>query len=630
MTGGSDRLSGSGARPLAADDPAHIGSFTLLGVLGTGGMGRVYLGAADGRYAAVKRVLPLLAEDGDFLRHFGHELDNLAKLPDGVSARLLASGRDARPPWFATEFVPGITLSDAVRLNGGTLPADALWRLLRDAASGLAAVHTAEMVHRDLKPSNVMLTEDGVTLIDFGVARAADQSRLTKTGMVIGTPAYMAPEQAVADRRLTGAADVFALGSLVLYAANGRPPFGDGSGLELLYRIVHAEPDLGALPVADAELRAVVESCLAKEPEARPSAAELVELAADHVAPGRSAWPSAVAEPVARRSAFAATVPDVAEPPPTPTQPDPAEPQPDPAEPRPEPQPEPKSPSRDRRRRVLTLLLPVVLVGGTGTTVLLLPDADGSPQGREPGVTAPPTTDPAANGGGSSDASPQSREPDDEKDDDARDDDGQPDPDGKSPGAPEDGSRQDGDGGSGEGPRPDDPRDEDTSGGSGATGSGGSGGSDDGGSDGGSTPAEPPPAAPTGRHQLANASDGRCLAEFRSNFSTLHGSECGAEASNGGTLHYVWTYDQRSGGTFRLVSGGSGQCLSTGSWAGSTTLAGCGGGTAQTWRIGATTGGGSTIENVGGGRCLVLSGANVVTSPCDASDPTQLWRNLTP
>ncbi|HEY9372678.1 serine/threonine-protein kinase, partial [Streptomyces sp.] len=288
MTGGmekSSNLTGSGATPLQSADPRRIGSFRLIGLLGAGGMGRVYLGCSQGEpgrpggYAAVKQVLPALAEDPDFLRHFGHELDNLARLPADVSARLLASDRTARPPWFATEYIPGITLSEAVRLHDGPLPGPSLWRLLRDAAAGLRAVHAADMVHRDLKPSNVMLTADGVTLIDFGVARAADQSRLTKTGMVVGTPAYMAPEQAVGGGRLTGAADVFALGSLLLYAANTRPPFGDGSGLDLLYRIVHTEPDLGALPETHPRLAAIVSSCLAKEPEDRPTAAELVALA---------------------------------------------------------------------------------------------------------------------------------------------------------------------------------------------------------------------------------------------------------------------------------------------------------------------------------------------------------------
>ncbi|MFC8859115.1 serine/threonine-protein kinase, partial [Streptomyces sp. NPDC057144] len=240
-------LTGSGAEPLEDDDPRRIGPIPLLGRLGAGGMGRVYLGVHEGRYAAVKQVLPSVAgEDKEFLRRFGHELDNLARLPDEATAPLLAGDRDARPPWFATAYVPGITLREAVDLHG-PLPAEALWLMLREAATGLAAVHALDMVHRDLKPSNVMLTPDGLTLIDFGVARAADQSQLTRTGMVVGTPAYMSPEQASGKRASSGVVDVFALGSVIAYAASGRPPFGDESGHAVLYRIVHEEPDLGPL-----------------------------------------------------------------------------------------------------------------------------------------------------------------------------------------------------------------------------------------------------------------------------------------------------------------------------------------------------------------------------------------------
>jgi serine/threonine protein kinase len=302
-------LKGSGAAPLAPDDPPQIGPFPLVGVLGSGGMGRVYLGAAPGRYTAVKQVLPALADDQDFLRHFGHELDNVAKLPAGVSAQLLATDRTARPPWFATEYIPGLTLSDAVELHGGSLPSSALWLLLRETASCLRAVHARETVHRDLKPSNVMLTRDGITLIDFGIARAVDQSRVTKTGMVVGTPAYMAPEQATGVPQLTAAADVFSLGCLLVYAATGRPPFGGGAGLDLLYRIVHDDADLEAVRNVDAALATVLESCLAKDPAARPTAADLLELAQNHLVHASPAWPQVVTARIREREAFAATAP---------------------------------------------------------------------------------------------------------------------------------------------------------------------------------------------------------------------------------------------------------------------------------------------------------------------------------
>src|SRR4051794_22424924 len=144
-------LGGSGALPLGERDPRRIGPFPVVGVLGSGAMGRVYLGvAARGRYAAGKQVLPLLAEDEGFLRQFGDELDNLGRLPAGVGAVLLDSDREARPPWFATAYIPGLTLAEALRAHGGPLPVAALWVLLREAAAGLADVHALDMAHRDL------------------------------------------------------------------------------------------------------------------------------------------------------------------------------------------------------------------------------------------------------------------------------------------------------------------------------------------------------------------------------------------------------------------------------------------------------------------------------------------------
>lgn len=277
-------LTGSGASALKVEDPARIGDIPLLGRLGSGGMGRVYLGLVGGEYAAVKQVHPHFAEDPMFLRRFGRELDNLARLSGDVTAPLLASDRDARPPWCATAYVPGLTLGQALDLHRRPLPVPAVWLLLRHLAVGLCGVHDLGMVHRDLKPSNVMLTPEGATLIDFGIARAAEQSHLTGTGTVVGTPAYMAPEQAAASKDLTPATDVFALGSLLTYAATGRPPFGEGAGLEVLYRIVHSEPDLDELRSVDGALADVVASCLDNDPAARPTARELAELARERLA----------------------------------------------------------------------------------------------------------------------------------------------------------------------------------------------------------------------------------------------------------------------------------------------------------------------------------------------------------
>ncbi|HTJ70499.1 MAG TPA: serine/threonine-protein kinase [Actinospica sp.] len=403
-------LSSIGAEPLEAEDPRQIGAFPIRAVLGSGGMGRVYLGVAPEGYAAVKRVLPYLSNDKTFLRHFGQELDNQARLPAGVSARLLAADRTARPPWFATEYIPGVTLHDSVYLNGGTLPIEVAWQLLRELAQRLQAVAALEMVHRDLKPSNVMLTNSGVTLIDFGVARAADQSTVTATGMIVGTPAYMAPEQARAVKTLTPAADVFSLGGLVTFAATGEPPFGSGSGTDLLFRIVHEQPDLTALRELDAELAAVVESCLAKDPAQRPTAADLVGIAARHAAPGRPQWPLVIAQRIAMRTEFASTtrlsqvdIEGV-------TTFDPPE-----AETVPlnvEPVKEEKKPKPERRRKRLVLILPLVLATGTAGSLIathnvpFVSSAGGSGKGAptvavssahatgKPTTTAKPTTSP--------------------------------------------------------------------------------------------------------------------------------------------------------------------------------------------------------------------------------------------
>ncbi|MFF9566708.1 protein kinase [Streptomyces sp. NPDC014685] len=642
-------MQGSGAEPTEPDDPRRIGSFRLLGVLGVGGMGRVYLGASAGRYAAVKQVLPVLAADKDFLAHFGHELDNLAKLPAGVSARLLASDRTAQPPWFATEYIPGVTLSDALRLNGGPLPAESLWRLLRDGAKGLSAVHAARMVHRDLKPSNVMLTLDGVSLIDFGVARAADQSRVTRTGMVIGTPAYMAPEQALAERDLTGAADVFGLAGLLLFAANCRPPFGDGSGPGLFYRIVHTEPDLGRLPGIDPELCALVEACLAKDAADRPTAAEIAEAADAHVpAAATELWPSAVTERISERAAFAATPPPADEPEP---------------EPEPEPGPEPdaraaatavridrsgeaegeaegegsgggatgplaRKPRERRRPRLLIVALPIV-VAGTTVTIALGPYQIGPSRGSDnagsaPSVTVSPTG-PGADGRSpgaeaspsrSSGSAPASRSASPGKSGDkSRNGD-----DGKGAGAGDGGGAGDSgsggsQGGSGSGSGP--------GSGSGSGGSGGSGSGSGGSGGGGQVP------APSGQYYLKNVSVKRCLGESYSDFgnSMIMSSVCGEPAHNGAKLSYKWTYRPTSGGEFELVGQGSGRCLKSNGYAGLRTEA-CNSSDSQTWRIGARTSNGHTLVNVAENRCLqAFSTIGFQMADCNSSNAEQLWRN---
>lgn len=640
----SSSLNGSGAKPLESRDPRRIGSFRLLGVLGSGGMGRVYLGVAPqddapqdvapqddkqagpgaGHYAAVKQVLPELAADTAFLGHFGHELDNLGRLPAGTSARLLASDRTHRPPWFATEYIPGITLSDAMRLHKDPLPADSLWRLLRDAAAGLRTVHAADIVHRDLKPSNVMLTLDGVTLIDFGVARAADQSRLTRTGMVVGTPAYMAPEQAIANQTLTGAADVFALGSLVLYAANGRPPFGDGSGLDLLYRIVHEAPDFGRLPETDPELAEVLKSCLAKEAADRPTTDELFALAADRV-PGAasSLWPSAVTDRITERAAFAAKppppeaevpdLPDVAgSTPGTGTDPEPAPVQIVKPGTGPDGKPAGAPPERRaRRRRVLLIALPVAVVAGGGLTFKLAP-FEMSDAGARPGASGPrtPGASVSASGGHSSGSAKPSTEPSASR---------------TAPSAPP--AKEAGGGGAGGAAGEDAAGDGGSSRASAPAGT--AGGSGDSGT-GAKAPAKP---APSGTHWLENSASGQCLAAsinpFGGNASATT-AECGAGSTNGTTMNYAWTYASRSGGTVALMNKGTGKCLESLQFNGYA-FKDCNGASGQAWKIGATSGRGHTFSNVHLGTCLGATAYNALSSvACDSHDASQIWSDITP
>ncbi|KDR63008.1 MULTISPECIES: serine/threonine-protein kinase [Streptomyces] len=581
-------LTGSGAEPLRPDDPAHIGGIRLAGRLGTGGMGRVFLGVHEGRYVAVKQVLPSVAgEDQDFVRRFGHELDNLSRLPPEATAPLLASDRDARPPWLATAYVPGLTLSDAVRLHQGPLPAEAVWLLLREAAAGLVPVHGLGMVHRDLKPSNVMLTVEGATVIDFGVARATEQSQLTRSGVVVGTPAYMAPEQAVTRRDLTGAVDVFALGSVIAYAAGGNPPFGEESGPAVLYRIVHEEPDLEAVRELDPALADLVTACLAKAPEARPTAAELVRRATEHGPSTAPLWPDSFSADLAAKAAFAAHVQEVDPPPPVSVEtlnlgrksgPKP------PAE-------------RRRRTRVLLAVVPVVIAGGATLAVQLLPhisDAD-DPTGAAPSLSASAPTTPSTGPSGS--ASPATSAKDKEKEKDEKKD------------ADGDKEDKDADKGAGQG--------NDSENGADAPGTGdkgnGSGGSSSSGAGGGSAPTEDPDGdakPPSGAHRYRNGENAKCLAApFNSPPTT-------AACNGSGT---VWAFRPLSDGSFEIVHESGRSCLSSG--AGGTLLLSCNQAESRRWRTGPE----GTLKSVGTGGCLgTVNGSRITTTQCTGS-PSQRW-----
>ncbi|GAB7103641.1 serine/threonine-protein kinase [Streptomyces phaeofaciens JCM 4814] len=261
-------------QPLGADEPTAVGPYRLLGRLGSGGMGRVYLGrSAGGRTVAVKIVHPHLALDEEFRARFRREVEAARRVGGAWTAPVLDADPEAAVPWVATAYAAGPSLAAAVSSGAGPLPEHTVRVLGAGLAEALAAVHGLGLVHRDVKPSNVLLTVDGPLLIDFGIARAIDgTASLTSTGVSIGSPGYMAPEQ-ILGHGVTGASDVFSLGAVLAYAATGEPPFPGDSSAALLYKVVHEEPVLGASVAG--ELRELVEACLAKDPTARPAPDEL-------------------------------------------------------------------------------------------------------------------------------------------------------------------------------------------------------------------------------------------------------------------------------------------------------------------------------------------------------------------
>ncbi|MFE7594689.1 serine/threonine-protein kinase, partial [Kitasatospora sp. NPDC057512] len=267
---------------LTADDPREVGGHLLAARLGAGGMGRVYLSyTPGGRPVALKVVRPELAGDPEFRARFAQEVASARRIHGLYTAQVVDAGVDAATPWLATTYVPGPSLQEVVQRHG-PLPERTVLLLMAGIAEALQAIHATGVVHRDLKPGNVLIASDGPRVIDFGIARAADASALTGTGLRIGSPAYMAPEQAVG-RAATPATDVYALGALAVHVAGGAPPFGDGPDPAALYRTVHEEPDLGRVPEG---LRALLLRCLAKRPEDRPTTAEVIAAARSHPAVG--------------------------------------------------------------------------------------------------------------------------------------------------------------------------------------------------------------------------------------------------------------------------------------------------------------------------------------------------------
>jgi serine/threonine protein kinase len=259
--------------PETSADPAAIGPYTIAGRLGEGGMGTVYLGrAADGQRAAIKLIRPELARDATFRRRFEAEVEGARRVASFCTAAVLGRGMYGDRPYLAIEYIEGPTLYAYVGREGA-LPPGTLQGLAVGVAAALTAIHAAGLVHRDLKPANVILSITGPRVIDFGIARSLDSAaELTASGVVLGTPGWLAPEQLLRNAA-DPAADVFTWGCLVAYAGMGRHPYGTGDPVAMASRVLHGEPELDGLP---GPLTRVIRSALDKDPAARPTASELL------------------------------------------------------------------------------------------------------------------------------------------------------------------------------------------------------------------------------------------------------------------------------------------------------------------------------------------------------------------
>src|ERR1039457_786978 len=285
--------------PLRRWDPEQVGGYVLVGRLGAGAMGRGYLGrAAAGGPVAGQTIKVELAEEPDFRTRFGQEVAAARRVSGAFTAAVVAADPDADVPWLATAYVPAPSLSTLVR-TCGPLPVPAVRWLAAGCAEALESIHGAGLVHRDLKPSNVLVSLDGPRVIDFGVARAAERIQLTVTRGAVGTPAYMAPEQARDTRQASLASDVFSLGATLLFAATGHGPYQGETVMDILVRLATEPPDLAGLP---AELTDIVTACLERSPRDRPTSAAVLAPLAPYVesasgpGPGQPPQPSAAVQ----------------------------------------------------------------------------------------------------------------------------------------------------------------------------------------------------------------------------------------------------------------------------------------------------------------------------------------------
>ncbi len=314
---------------LRPGDPSRVGNYRLIGRLGEGGMGQVFLGLSPGgRQVAVKVIHPGYASGKQFRERFAREIEAARRVGGFHTASVVDADPSADPPWMVTAFIQGPSLQQAVA-EGGSFSLERVCRLGAGLAEGLAAIHACGLVHRDLKPSNVILADDGPRIIDFGISRAAEASPMTTAGMVVGTYSYMSPEQLRGE--VAGpASDVFALGCTLAFAATGRVTFGDESIVTVVYRITTEPPDLSG--VTDQHgFRDLVRDCLSKSPANRPSLATIMERLAETGTAAQSVLTDPTAdywhsgEPASRGPAAPAAAP-----PPPPAEPAPRVPAPEP------------------------------------------------------------------------------------------------------------------------------------------------------------------------------------------------------------------------------------------------------------------------------------------------------------